>query len=805
MHNALRANLQLIINNLQLTNKMRIRTFFISIVAMLSLTTAKSYACGYYSVEDYFFNLFAQELINDPRYTSFLMTQELRFYESDAPRKNANIEEWQGYLGLSYDDSYYLVFTASRDNIRALINGNASDDKRLGFITKDFVTRHKQALLYIAYAKYLEPYMRITKGEVNDNGWWGGYSSEFPDKEEANKLDYNTVTTVLTRSWNAETDNELKLRYGYQLVRFAHYNRKYEEAVKYFDTYVEPLNFKPEMYYYALSQKAGAIRGLGNIIEANADFMRVFSHSSDLKQSAYSSIYLEYDSEVDFNTFMSNVKTDNERNDIYLLLGYKAFNNPLNEIRKIVATTPDAIQAKVLMVRAINSIERSIFPVDNFYHLYTGDSRYPVIGSNEAESFINEAMKLSSDIAGKAKDKNFWNMTSSYLSFQKKDFTAAKRHLDKVQTPDELYRKQKSALTALIEICEQPTITKAVEEKIFNNHIDLFLFNSETVNSTAEFVKNVIANRYFIQKDYAKSFLMTNKINAIEMNLQEGLLNDIEKFHNKKDKNNFEKLLAKSIQSDNYEINEYFKYLHGILCLTNNDLNAANGYFKSAKNDFRTVSANIFGYNIDNIFDEKEELVMRKAYINEFPSIKNYMSYKDITDVLIELEKTGRTTGEKAAKANYLIGNFYYNVSSTGYFRHYLRFDNNNSFWYSKYVQYIENEKESEYLYRYVVQDDINTLYIKYDLFPFFKNTTGIADSYLQKALQQTNDDELKSLTLFTLAKVDQIRIYANGNYNYDQRFYSRTYFEKLKALNNTSIVKELNRSCEYFNYYVNN
>ena len=778
---------------------MKLRTVFLCIVAALSQYDGKVFACGGYFDDSYFFNLFAQELINDTRYTSFLMTLDLRFFESDAPKKNANIEEWKDYMGLSYEDTHYLVFKASRDNVRALIDGKACDDKNLGFVTKDFVTRHKQALLYIAYAKYLEPFMRITKGE---DSWW--YSSDFSENEEASNLEYDKVTTVLTRSWNAETDKELKLRYGYQLVRFAHYNRKYEEAVKYFDTYVEPLNYKTEMYYYALSQKAGALRGLGHIIQANADFMSVFSHSDDLKQSAYSSMYLGDAGDVDLNNIMSQAKSDEERNDIYLLLGYKAFNNPLNEIRKIVAKTPDAIQAKVLMVRAINAIERSIMPVLGSYEFYSGNNRYPAIKKDEMKSFINEALKLSIDISDSAKDKNFWNMAVSYLYMNCKEFALAKKYLDKVSTPDDLYKKQKNALSTFIEICEQPTITKAVEEMIFSRHIDLFLFETEGENSTSAFVKNVLANRYFIQKDYAKSFLMTNKLDAFEMNPQESLLNEIEKFYNKKDKNNFEKLIAKSIQSNKYEINDYFKYLHGVISLTNNDLNAANNYFKSAKNEFGMVSSNIFGYNILKYFDEDEDFVMRNDYISEFSAIKNNMSYTDISNALIELEKAGKTNSEKAAKANFLIGNFYYNVSSTGYFRQYLRFDSDNSFWYTKYTQYIEDEKDSKYLYRYVDKNDINTLYVDYESYSFFKNTTGIADTYLQRALQQTNDDELKALILFALSKVDQVRVYVNGNYNYDQRFYSKKYFGQMKALNNTSLVKELNKSCEYFNYYVN-
>ena len=65
------------------------------------------------------------------------------------------------------------------------------------------------------------------------------------------------MVNVLIRSWNAETDKELKLRYGYQLVRFAHYNRKYDDALTLFDKYVETLDYKPKIYYDGVKILAG--------------------------------------------------------------------------------------------------------------------------------------------------------------------------------------------------------------------------------------------------------------------------------------------------------------------------------------------------------------------------------------------------------------------------------------------------------------------------------------------------------------------------------------------------------------------
>ena len=44
---------------------------------------------------------------------------------------------------------------------------------------------------------------------------------------------------------------------------------------------------RTEMYYYALSQKAGALRGMGENEQANREFIHVFTNSVDLKKQAY--------------------------------------------------------------------------------------------------------------------------------------------------------------------------------------------------------------------------------------------------------------------------------------------------------------------------------------------------------------------------------------------------------------------------------------------------------------------------------------------------------------------------------------
>ncbi len=51
-------------------------------------------------------------------------------------------------------------------------------------------------------------------------------------QNDIDELPYDQISMELQKGWKQARDKEIKLRYGYQLVRFAHYNRNYEEAIE---------------------------------------------------------------------------------------------------------------------------------------------------------------------------------------------------------------------------------------------------------------------------------------------------------------------------------------------------------------------------------------------------------------------------------------------------------------------------------------------------------------------------------------------------------------------------------------------
>lgn len=692
------------------------------VAVMLTALWGKSFACGWDEGDWYYYNLFNQEIMSDERYRPFLLIYGSRYYTNDTLR-NGNIEEWRQYLGLSYDETKYLVFKASRSDLQNLSKGKRAVDENLSFASADFMKNQKQALLYLAYAKYLEPYMRIIPGEDTDFYW------DLPEYEHnAGDLDYEKVKTVLTKSWNAESDNELKLRYGYQLVRLAHYTRRFQEAVQLFEQYVEPLKMRTEMYYYALAQKAGALRGMGETQRANRDFIRVFANSYDLKTMAYTSLTMGWDNEINFADFVAGAADNNERNDIFFMMGYSDFNNPVNEIEKIVVTDPNAIQAKVLMVRAINMLERRMLL--SYVPWGEGDdrSRYPYLGQDDTEgrAFFNQALRVSDMQRDKASDKNFWNLASSYLHFLNKDFELANNCLGNVKSTDADYMAMVKNLTAYIDICRQPKIDANTERYLYDNYANMIKGEESYSLNMADnsFIGMVLSNRYGLQGEKAKSFLMLRHVKAIEDNPDESLLDDIQSFLNKKKKTQLEEYIAATSTTEMANTNNYLAYVKGVLRLTEGDFKTAKGLFE--KQTRLKMSRRLFGHNIEVYYSGDEKDIMRDDYIADFSFIHDNMTEVEVADALMQLDKIGKKEkGDESAKANYLIANFFYNVSRTGYYRQYLRFDNNNGFSYWKYGP------------------DANV----------YKNTLDLSSAYLEKAKKSAEDRELKAHIVYAQAK----------------------------------------------------
>ncbi|WP_294251222.1 hypothetical protein [uncultured Chryseobacterium sp.] len=897
-------------------------------LAAASLFYTPSEACAWSDPDYEYFNLFTQSIIRDKSYLPFLHSYSSRFYTDFKPSQipDENIEAWRRFFNnrFSYAETGYLVNKISMNDLNALKKGSPSD-QLLMKAGPGFYQKYREGIDYLIEAKYLEPYMRINFVENPDSFFYGSPQNE----KNATQLDYSKTVAALTSLYNAARNPEIKQRYGYQLVRFNHYTRHYDEAVSAFKNYVEPLRLKGAPYIMALDQLAGAQRGLGMNSEANWNFFRVFRDSMSRKESAFVSMKLS--DTASFNNILKRAQTGEDKNMAYFLLGYEDFNNPVPVMEKMFEINPDSEILKVMAVRSINELERSYLPIyyytdaegngsgqntvsasgknpdqvqdapakpeekelsfwqkivrffknlfsskkdqdstgstadQNDDELLDNPNRIPVYTKNnygyddQTKDFLDELEKFTDKAKGKSKDE-YWQIADAYLKFLKKDYKASTEILNAITTANPEYQEQIKRMKILNDIVSRPKIDAEYEDHLMNDYAEYFADQPEVkkdstddaddyygeVPSTKDFLKDVLANRYFLQGEDGKSFLMNNKLSDLQYNPNSGLVKSVEDFYRKPGKTKFEQqIIARNID-DVGNIDAFFAVIYGDRAMRQADFEKAKAYYAKAGNftgiprtsydwdstarkeiphrygsgeynGFSNISSLVFGHNGWESFRSPAGETMIKEDYSQFPSIQPLMNKLELADALIQLKRTGSGKDSKAAAANQLIGNLLYNTSILGYYRQLFVMDTDNT----NGGKYDFRSTEQKNPYRYYYKNFTDRSYIEPDNF-------DLAISYYKKAFDLSTDKERKARILFQMASAEQGKYYqyeaenpANTDYSdpqwaekkeayrkqldqvKNQRY--RTYFSLLKKqYADTETAKNLLGSCTYFNYFMN-
>ena len=881
--------------------------------ALLLLLISKTEACSWYDPDTEYFNLFTQTIIKDKTYLPFLHTLSNRFYGHEHFEiPDENIENWQKYFGnkLNYNETKLLVQKMPMAELNNFKKGNSSNAilSKLGSYAANF-----EGIDYLIEAKYLEPFMSFSYVESPNSFYNDGPEAD----KSATQLDYAKTINALTSLYNAAKNPEIKLRYGYQLVRFNHYTHNYDKSVEAFKTYVQPLKLKSAPYFMALDQMAGAQRGLGNGTEANWNFFQVFSNSKSRKESAFISMKLSDSASV--QNLIKRAETPSEKNMALFLLGYDEYNNPVSTMEKMYEIDPNSEILKVLAARSINDLERSYLPVyfnndknattvspkknettetettkvfepsfwqkiKNFFssifgggksdksengnnqsdsELLKNPNRIPKFTKNEydetSKDFAADFKNITSKIKEKSNDE-FWKITDAYLSFLQKNYDESTKTLKEIKTTNPEYLAEISRMKMLNKITAEPKITSEFEEDLYKNYKEFFVtkvpavetdslaenfgYDEYSAPSTSEFLKDILANRYFLQGEDAKSFLMNNQLSDLRFNPNLELTKDLQAFFNKANKTSFEKeIIAKNI-NDVGNTESFFNVIYGDFAMRAGDFEKAKTYYEKGGefsgiplsegnydyntgeyvkiedpsklyNGFNNISELIFGHNYFVSYGSPENVTMQaERFVSEFPSIKPKMNKLELSEAVLQLKKVAAGKDEKAAKANQLIGNLLYNTSALGYYREVFVMDSDNS----NGPKYHFDKTDSPFQFYY--KNYSSNVFIKPDNF-------DLAIGFYKKSLEKTLDKEQKARILFQMASAEQGKFYQyeaqnSAEISYEDPNWSqkednqqkqmlenknekfRTYFAELKKnYSDTETSKELRGNCSYYDYFM--
>ena len=828
-------------------------------VAVCFLMYNNSYACADGDPDGVYFNLFAQEIIQQPEYYPFLLSYESAYYGTDNKNyvTDENIVDWEKYFGnqLNYEDTNALVKVVQLKHLENWKKGILSHQitKKLG---KDFYNKYHEGIDYLIKAKEMEPYMFV-KYIPNEDAF---YYRDRDDKSlNATKLNYVNTLKALQNGYATAKDPEIKLRYAYQIVRFNHYNLKFADAVKAFQTYVAPLNLQSKtIYWNALDQKAGALRGLGKKDEANWDFFQVFMHRRTNKEDVYSSLKLTNKGE--FDKLVARAKTPEEKNMAYFLLAYSGFNNPVSIMDKMIANNANSDILKVLTVRAINELERNYLPTtiycgdncktkSNLLPFYHGDDFY---ADPSQPNYITSLVKTLQNAKAKSDDKDFFDISLAYLKFLQNDYSGSMAILNKINPTNAEYKGQVTKMKMLNDILSQKKMTPEFENTILTKYGDVLrdTKNSKSDanwwrdNSTKDFLLDILANRYFVEHQDAKSFLLNNSLSALQYNPNSELVSKVEAFYRKPNKTAFEKYIAENMDNVG-DKDSFFKVIYADRAMRLGEFDKAYALYNDAKkfsgiprmdsdydangnyrnkpykfpagdyDGYHNISDLIFGHDKWVSYNSKPTETMAKANTADFPFIKRNMNKAELAQALVELKKIGAGSDDKAKAANTLIGNLMYNTSLLGYYRHVFVMDVNND----NGPKFAFDSSEGQ-PFRFYYKNFTEANYVQPDNY-------DIAISYYQKALNMSKNNEEKAQLLYQMAQAQQGKYYQweaaqKPDFKYDDKDYSaksdafddklaaiknakfRSYFAELKKnYSNTKTAKTLQTNCLYFDYYM--
>ncbi|KPH11385.1 hypothetical protein [Chryseobacterium sp. ERMR1:04] len=477
---------------------------------------------------------------------------------------------------------------------------------------------------------------------------------------------------------------------------------------------------------------------------------------------------------------------------------------------------------------------------------------------DKTKDFLDDLEKFTEKTKTKSKDE-YWQIADAYLKFLKKDYKASTEILEDIKTNNPEYLEQIKRMKVLNDIVSQPKITAEYENHLMKDYSEYFIEKEGkkepvqteedsyygTVPSTASFLKDVLANRYFLQGEDGKSFLMSNKLSDLQYNPNSQLVKSVEDFYRKPNKSQFEQqIIAKNINSVG-NIDAFFNLIYGDRAMRMADFEKAKSYYQKAQgfagipridydwssnvektslhqykpsdyNGFNNIPNLVFGHNVWESFQSDDATSMKIEDYTPFPFIKTDMNKLELVDALIQLKTIGNGKDEKAAKANQLVGNLLYNTSILGYYRELFVMDIDNSNG-GKYDFWNTDKKTP---YRYYYKNFLDSSYIEPDNF-------DLAINYYKKALDLATNKEQKARILFQMASAEQGKYYQyeaknQATIDYSDPKYSeksdahlkqldeiknqkfRTYFAMIKnQYADTETAKGLMGSCSYFGYFM--
>lgn len=766
-------------------------------VAVLAGAAITALACADYDWESSFVSLFHKNLSEAPNTEAFYLSDRTLFSEENFDKEDvANVKEWAKYCnGRAKEDDIRWVLANGSSPMLNAVNAALAGSKRLPDSLKNntflqhIVTKHDSELLqYLSFAVECQGYVNVS--------FYDMWDYKAPDQQEIRKL-----LDKGEEGYNQCSKDFLKLRWGFQVARLAHYNNLFDDFLRYYNNYINPIKLSSEVQTWSLSLYAGMLYKTGKMAESAYLFSRVFETCPKYRLQAYNSFRHIEPNEVE--AAVALCKDNHEKAVIKAMQGYNSFENVPQLLRTIAQLDPTLPDLEVLAIREINKIELSIGSPSSYYTTSEKSSNKAYLDSI---SRILQPILLEVAKNKQTPTPSLWYVGSSYLYFLCQEYDKAKQMVTMAEKshPTSKVKDQISIVRLLVEINQNKELAKDSDETIakslewlrskaladtskryYYGSTDYFYRSYQSVAS------ELLAKKYLSQNNAPMAILCQNLSNVtqdahsysyysiggyIDSNASIGDIEKLIELQSKANKTKLEVFLTKHASIGNNHLYE----LIGTKYLRTYQFEKAEEYYKKLPATYWGSMAVAEYLNEDPFADND----------NTSKPTKKHVRYNKLTFArkMIEYSKLATQGGEKGATYYYLLANAYFNISHAG-----------NSWAMSQYEW-----SGSEYYQPY--NGETNDPF-KND---YYKATTAM--NLYFKAASLAKNPEMKARCLFQASKCYALQVDAwhwDSNYTKLQAgdyIKKNKYFKELvQKYRNTKYYKYAYARCSYLRDYVNN
>lgn len=426
---------------------------------------------------------------------------------NNAAMMEANAREWQQhthYKG-SWKEIQVLMYDIGPDLFLARADSLARVYPFLNYLQKHY----SHELDYLCYARRCELMIN------SDDPW---------------RLNEGIDTTLAARClqegealYKAATNDFLKLRISYQLLKLSYYHPGFgEEVAEVYNTRIKPLRLdswlKESAHFYALSAES----------HSAVDYQYLLTRSFDLTIDKRFRCVQLFDRK-NIRQVLPLAKSDHEKAVMWLMYELQNPGRSLPDIHKIYSLDQGNKDLAFLMSREVNKLEDWLLTpelteqdpaiLENMWDEETREVMMKKQGSLDAYLKALYAFANKVIAEGKQAEPALWQVLASHICILQKNMEDAKKHLQLAeQMPGSNKVQFQVKLNQLIMSFDSKTrLTPALEQQVlafeaYNKaHPDVFLKQNELMNQAWLF----IGKRLVHAGDVAQGIFFLSKTNRV--------------------------------------------------------------------------------------------------------------------------------------------------------------------------------------------------------------------------------------------------------------------------------------------------